>query len=230
MEGKSFNDFSNLAKKANYHFTNPTSVGRFDGKIQGLNTEGDAEVISWAFDKKRTKGDTELFPISGTGGFIVAYFNGGQEEGLADPESVRTQVEPLVKNQLAAKQIVEKINGAKANSLDQIAKLFNQSKQSAQVNMLNPLVGESMEPKVAGAAFGITKGKISNPVEGITGVFVLVKKSENINKQPGDLKQVSEAIIAQNKRMLSQMLMKSIQNEADIKDYRIEIWNKTTKE
>lgn len=230
VEGKSFNDFSNLAKKNNYQFVNPTAVGRFDGRINGLYTDADSEVISWAFDKKRKKGDTELFPISGTGGFIVAYFNGGQEEGLADPESVRVQLEPVVKNKLAARQIVEKINDSKASSLEQISKLFSQTKQSAQVNLLNPLVNDAMEPKVAGAAFGVAKGKVSKPVEGMTGVFVLVKKSESINKQPGDAKQITEAIIAQNRQMLGQMLLKSLQDEADIQDYRIDVWNKVSTE
>jgi peptidyl-prolyl cis-trans isomerase D len=38
---------------------------------------------------------------------------------------------------LAAKQISDKIAGAKASNLDQIAKLFATTKQSAQVNLLN---------------------------------------------------------------------------------------------
>lgn len=225
-EGKSFNDFTNLAKKSNYQFSNPKSIGRFDGALQGIGSTADEEVITWAFDKKREKGDTELFPIEGTGGFIVAYFNGQQDEGLADPEMVREQIEPIVKNQLAGKQIAEKIKNAKVTNLDQVAKLFVQTKQSAQVNMLSPLVEGSMEPKVAGAAFGVAKGKLSNPVEGMTGVYVLLKKSETINKQPGDAKQIKEAITAQNKQMLGQMLLQSLINQADIEDYRIEVWNK----
>jgi hypothetical protein len=35
---------------------------------------------------------------------------------------------------------------------------------------LNPSVAGAMEPKVAGAAFGVAKGKLSNPVEGGTGI------------------------------------------------------------
>jgi peptidyl-prolyl cis-trans isomerase D len=65
---------------------------------------------------------------------------------------------------------------AKAGNLDQIAKQFGTTKQSAQVNLLNPSVAGAMEPKVAGAAFGVAKGKLSNPVEGGTGVYVLIKK------------------------------------------------------
>ncbi|MDP9958999.1 peptidylprolyl isomerase [Chryseobacterium lathyri] len=226
VQGKSFNDFVNIAKKGNYQFSNPKSAKRFDGQLQGLGTDKDGEILAWAFDKKRTKGDTEFFTVEGTGDKIVAYLNGKQEAGLADPESVRDQIEVIVKNKLAAKQISDKIAGAKASNLDQIAKLFGSTKQAAQVNMLNPSVAGAMEPKVAGAAFGVAKGKLSNPIEGGTGVYVLIKKSETVNKQPGDLKQFTESITQRSASMFGQAWMKSLQDNADIEDYRIEIWNK----
>ena len=224
VQGKSFNDFVNIAKKGNYQYSNPKQAKRFDGQLQGLGTEKDADILAWAFDKKREKGDTELFTVDGTGDKIVVYLNGKQEKGTADPESVRDQIEVIVKNKLAAKQISEKIG--KAGNLDQIAKQFGTTKQSAQVNLLNPGVGGSMEPKVAGAAFGVAKGKISNPIEGGTGVYVLIKKNETTNKQPGDLKQFTESVTQRNAGMFGQAWLKSLQDNADIDDYRIEIWNK----
>ncbi len=224
VQGKSFNDFVNIAKKGNYQYSNPKQAKRFDGQLQGLGTDKDNEILAWAFDKKREKGDTEFFTVDGTGDKIVVYLNGKQEKGTADPESVRDQIETVVKNKLAAKQISEKIG--KAGSLDQIAKQFATTKQSAQVNMLNPSVAGAMEPKVAGAAFGVKKGQLSKPVEGGTGVYVLVKKNETINKQPGDAKQFTESISQRNAGMFGQSWMKSLQDNADIKDYRIEIWNK----
>ena len=160
----------------------------------------------------------------------MAFLNGVQDAGTADPEAVREQVEPLVKNKILAKQISDKISAAKATSLDQIAKLFGSTKQSAQANMLNPQIAGAMEPRVAGAAFGVAKGKLSNPVEGMTGVYVLVKKSETINKQPGDIKQITQAIAGQNSQQFGQSLLKSLQDNADIKDYRIEVYNNASQQ
>lgn len=227
IQGKSFNDFSNIAKKGNYQFFNPKEIGRFQGQLPGLGTDKDQEIIGWAFNKKREKGDTEIFTVDGTGDRIVAYVNGIQDAGTADPEAVRDQIEPIIRNQIIAKKISEKITAAKATTLDQVAKLFGSSKLSGQVNMLNPQVAGAMEPKVAGAAFGVAKGKLSMPVEGMTGVYVLVKKSETINKQPGDVKQVAQAIAGQNSQQFGQALLKSLQDNADIKDYRIELFNQT---
>jgi len=224
IQGKSFNDFVNIAKKSNFQYSNAKSAKRFDGQLQGLGTDKDGEILAWAFDKKREKGDSEIFTVDGTGDKIVVYLNGKQEKGLADPESVRDQIETVVMNKLAAKQISDKIG--KATSLDQVAKTFATTKQSAQVNILNPSVAGAMEPKVAGAAFGVKKGAISNPIEGGTGVYVLVKKNETMNKQPGDAKQFTESVTQRNAGMFGQSWLKSLQDNADIDDYRIEIWGK----
>ena len=230
VQGKSFNDFANIAKKSNYNFSNPTEIGRFQGQLPGLGTDKDEDVIAWAFNKKRKKGDTDIFTVDGTGDRIVAFVNGVQDAGSADPEAVRVQIEPMVKNKLIAKQITDKITAAKATNLDQIAKLFGVTKQAAQVNLLNPQVNGAMEPRVAGAAFGVAKNKLSNPVEGMTGVYVVLKKSETTNKQPGDLKQMTEAIAGQNSQQFGQALLKSLQDNAKIKDYRIEIYNQVSQQ
>ena len=230
VQGKSFNDFANIAKKSNYNFSNPTEIGRFQGQLPGLGTDKDDDIIAWAFNKKRKKGDTDIFTVDGTGDRVVAYVNGIQDAGTADPEAVRNQIEPIVKNKLMAKQIEAKITAAKATSLDQIAKLFGVTKQSAQVNILSPQVNGAMEPRVAGAAFGVAKNKLSNAVEGMTGVYVVLKKSETTNKQPGDIKQMTEAIAGQNAQQFGQALLKSLQDNAKIKDYRIEIYNQVSQQ
>lgn len=230
IQGKTFNDFANVAKKNNYQFFNPKEVGRFQGQLPGLGTDKDEEIIAWAFNKKREKGDADIFTVDGTGDRIVAYLNGIQDPGTADPEAVRDQIEPIVKNRILAKQIADKITAAKATSLDQIAKMFGSAKQTAQVNMLSPQIAGAMEPKVAGAAFGVAKGKVSNPVEGMTGVYVLVKKSETLNKQPGDIKQVTQALASQNSQQFGQALLKSLQDNAKIEDYRIEVYNQAAQQ
>lgn len=226
-EGKSFNQFKNLAEKNKYRFDNPKTVGRFQGTLPGLGTDKDGDVISWAFDKKRNIGDTDIFTVEGTGDRIVAYVVGKQDEGLADPETVRDQIEPIVKNKLLAKKIIEKINSGKYTSLDQAAKAFGTTKASAAVNIFNPSVNGSMEPRVAGAAFGLANNKLSQPVEGMTGVYLVVKKSVTTNKMPGDVKQIIQSMAQQNSQQFTGSFLKSLQDNADIKDYRIEVWDKT---
>ncbi len=229
-EGKSFNQFKNLAEKNKYRFDNPKTVGRFQGTLPGLGTDKDSDIISWAFDKKRNIGDTDIFTVEGTGDRIVAYVVGKQDEGLADPETVRNQIEPIVKNKLLAKKIIEKINTGKYTSLDQVAKAFGTTKANAVVNLFNPSVNGSMEPRVAGAAFGLASNKLSQPVEGMTGVYLVVKKSVTTNKMPGDVKQIIQSMAQQNAQQFTGSFLKSLQDNADIKDYRIDVWDKTAQQ
>ncbi len=226
-EGKSFNQFKNLAEKNKYRFDNPKTVGRFQGTLPGLNTDKDGDIIAWAFDKKRNIGDTDIFTVEGTGDRIVAYVVGKQDDGLSDPETVRDQIEPIVKNQLLAKKIIDKMNSGKYTSLDQAAKAFGTTKGSAAVNMFNPNVNGAMEPKVAGAAFGAQTNKLSNPVEGMTGVYLVVKKSVSTNKLPGDIKQIIESMTQQASQQFTGSYLRSLQDNANIKDYRIEVWDKS---
>lgn len=229
-EGKSFNQFKNLAEKNKYRFDNPKTVGRFQGTLPGLGTDKDSDIISWAFDKKRNIGDTDIFTVEGTGDRIVAYVVGKQDEGLADPETVRDQIEPIVKNKLLAKSIIEKINSGKYSSLDQAAKAFGTTKANAVVNLFNPSVNGAMEPRVAGAAFGLTNNKLSQPIEGMTGVYLVVKKSVTTNKLPGDVKQIIQSMAQQNAQQFTGSFLKSLQDNADIKDYRIDVWDKTAQQ
>ena len=59
----------------------------------------------------------------------------------------------------------------------------------------------------------------------MTGGYVVLKKSETNNKQPGEIKQIMQAIAGQNSQQFGQALRKSLQDNADIKDYRIEVYN-----
>ena len=193
-------------------------VQRFQGILQGGGTDKDEEVIRWAFDSKRKKGDTEMFTTAG-GDRIVVYFNEKYSEGLADPETVREQIEPIVK------EIIKKISTVKAQDLGAIANLFGVSKESGQINLLNPVIGGAIEPKVAGAAFGAGKDKVSQPVQGNSGVYVVINKGVNVNKQPGSVKDITQALVQQNAGIFPQAFMRSLQNSADIEEYRIEVYN-----
>lgn len=79
------------------------------------------------------------------------------------------------------------------------------------------------EPKVAGAAFGVQKGKVSEPIEGMTGVYVIVSKGTSVNKQPGTLEEIMQSLGAQAGNGFIQGLLKSLEDNATIKDYRAEV-------
>jgi len=228
IQGKSFNDFKNIAEKNSYNFVNPQKAKRFQGQIIGINTDKDADVLAWAFDKKTKIGETNIFNTS-DGGYVVAYLNGVQKAGIADPESVRPEIETIVRNQLLAKRIIEKINSHNPTSLAQIAKLFGEV-ESGKIGIYNNVIAGGIEPKVAGAAFGVKANQISKPVEGVNGVYVVVRKSVEQNTQEElDAKKLTKELTEQRVNLFQQSLLRSLQEKADIQDYRIDVYNRAVR-
>ncbi|HCN11515.1 MAG TPA: hypothetical protein DIS75_04150, partial [Chryseobacterium sp.] len=62
------------------------------------------------------------------------------------------------------------------------------------------------------------------------GVYVLVKKSETANKQPGDITPGIPVLQRQNSQQFGQNFLKSLQDNAKIEDYRIEVYNQASQQ
>ena len=57
-------------------------------------------------------------------------------------------------------------------------------------------------------------------------MYVVVNKGVTVNKQDaGDIKQLQQQLMQQNASVFPQAFMRSLQNNDDIKDYRIEVYN-----
>jgi peptidyl-prolyl cis-trans isomerase D len=228
QEGQTFNTFQNAAKKANYNFSAQDNLTRFAPSIQGLGTEKDQDILAWAFRKDAKVGATNIFQTS-TGDQIVVHVKGIQDAGLADPESVRPQLEPVVKNQVLAKKITEKM-GAVSN-LAQVAKTFGSTVQQGKISLLNPMLGTGAEPKVAGAAFGVAKGQVSKAIHGNAGVYIIKNNGITTNKAPEtDLKAIAKQLAQESGRMFSQRFLMGLKAKANIKDFRIEVYNQAQKQ
>jgi peptidyl-prolyl cis-trans isomerase D len=93
----------------------------------------------------------------------------------------RPYVESILKNKKKAELIKAKMNGS---SLEAIAKAVGGTVQQAtgltMENTMLPNVGQ--EPKVVGNAFALSANKLSAPIEGNTGVYVV--KNVGVVKAP----------------------------------------------
>ncbi len=57
-------------------------------------------------------------------------------------------------------------------------------------------------------------------------MYVVVNKGVAVNKQDaGDIKQLQQQLMQQNSSVFPQAFMRSLQNNADIKDYRIQVYD-----
>ncbi len=168
-------DFTELAQENNLEVRPVKEIGELEENIPGVGAQ--RRIVQWAFNEDTENGDIKRFDVSD--GYIVAQVTGINEKGLKSVEAASSTVIPILQKEKKAEIIKEKISGS---SLEEIAKNNSTSVNTANaVNRNSPILpGVGSEPFVVGAAFGLPEGKVSTPLTGQKGVFVIkvLKKTE----------------------------------------------------
>lgn len=154
------------------------SVREADRQIAGL--ENSRSLIRAAYNSEvgeiiqDTQGST-IFDLGDN--FIVATLISATEEGIASFESVKARVELAVLKEKKSQYLLEKANAALEGKtgLEEIATELGTTVRNA--NNINfsaiQIPGVGMEPKVIGTASSLSTDKISTPVAGNNGVFIV---------------------------------------------------------
>lgn len=87
--------------------------------------------------------------------------------------------------------------------------------------MKNPtIIGVGREPKVIGTAFGLEQGKLSKPIEGENGVYVVELKSTVKAPALSDYKSYATALESVKVSRAAQEVYNALFKSADIEDNR----------
>lgn len=179
------------------------------------------QIVKWSFESGTSVGDIKRFEVPNVGN-VIARLKKINEKGLMTVEEAKPMVEMTIKNKKKAEKIIAKMSGT---SLEAIAKANKTSVQSVTgvtvENAMIPNVG--MESKVVGTAFGTAANKVSAPVEGFSGVFVV--KTKSVTKAPklpkyDDYIAKLKANAAQN----TGRVLPALREKADIKDNRADFY------
>jgi peptidyl-prolyl cis-trans isomerase D len=136
--------------------------------------EESREIIRWAFENEENA-ISQIFDLNDK--YVVAALTDVKEEGIADFENVKTEVEIAVKKEKKLSKLAENVNSkiAGVNDIQDAASALNSEVSEAQkVRFVNPYVsGVGLEPNVVAYAFNMDVNSLSKAVEGENGVFVL---------------------------------------------------------
>lgn len=181
-ESRTYQQFEANAKKKNLNVFNAPDIKPLDNMIMGVGAS--RELVKWIY--KADKGDVAETPFMVGDKFVVPVLTQIYEKGIMAVEKARPMVEPRVRNEKKAEQIVKKIGNA--TTLEAVAQATGQTIQKldslAFNSMFVPNIGQEM--KLLGAAFNPNfQSKISGPIKGENGVFVI--KVENISAVPNPL-------------------------------------------
>ncbi len=179
------------------------------------------QLIRWIYDHKVGE-VSDPYPAQNGSMYVVAIITAVHKEGLDDAETARPMVENLLIDQKKAQRIIgQKIKG---NTLDAIAQAAGVTvKKADSLYFQRPFIpGVGNEPKVAGAAFNKNiQGKISAPIAGNTGVFVLQGNGVSASAtMGGGVDALRKQLASQMKSQLGYGVMSALKDAADITDNR----------
>lgn len=210
-------DFEVNAAKLGKISTPSGDLKENDFQISGLSSSA-RQIVRWLYEHKTGDVADQVFRVGDK--YIVPMVTSVIKPGLPPAALLRSQIEPIVRNEKKAKQIIDtKIKG---NTLEAIATSGGTSVQKIDsVSFSSPFVnGIGMEPKFIGAAFNTTlRGKISDPIAGNSGVFVL--RVENISSKPStESSDAVKATILQSQQTSLFRGATELKKISKIRDYR----------
>jgi len=208
-------DFGKVAKEMGLKVEAPVTVQAMDENFGPLGNQ--RSIVRWAFEDNTKVGAVKRFEVANLG-HVIATVKNIDDSGLVPMSQARAYVEPILKNKKKAELIKVKMSGS---SLEAIAKSVGSTVQQAtDVTMQNPvLAGVGQEPKVVGTAFALAANKLSAPIEGNTGVYVV--KNSSVVKAPA-LKDHA-AYVAQLKAQAAgdvNRVLPALKGNAEIEDNR----------
>jgi peptidyl-prolyl cis-trans isomerase D len=143
-----------------------------DNRIAGL--ESPREMIRWAFNTKEHS-VSQVFEISNK--FVVATVSKVREKGTKPLSDVREEIELTLKKDKKAEMIAAEMKNeiSSGSSIDQIAMKRNLNIESAlEISFTSfSIPNAGIEPKVIAYASSMEEGKISEPIAGENGVYLL---------------------------------------------------------
>jgi peptidyl-prolyl cis-trans isomerase D len=206
-----------------------TDIKPMDFSIQGMSGTS-RKFVKDLFEAE--EGDV-VGPERVGDSYIVAVVTDVNEAGVASVNSVRPMVEPLLRNKKKAEQITKNIG--QITSLQEVATKTGQqvlTADSLHFSGANGMLG--YEPKVIGAAFNpANKGKLSQPIAGQAGVYVLsVESTGTVPVAAGSIEEQRKTMIEQVRQsMMSQMqygggnpFIEPLKKAIEIEDHRAKFY------
>ena len=186
------------------------------------NMQDARSLVQWAFKAK--KGDVSDPIIIGED-FLIATVNKIYKEGTQDAAIARPGAEAAVRNIKKADIIMAKLGGGP--SLETAAAAYNKTVTMAgldsSITMAAGIInGIGAEPKLIGASFNpANQTKVSGPIAGATGVYVLKVNSIQQKADPSPEAKASATSARTNAlRQQAGNWFEALKKQSDIKDSR----------
>ena len=218
-DSKDQKSFNANALKLNKQAVPATNIKAYDFNIQGLGET--REIVRWVFEKKVNDVSE---PIEVGDAYIVANITSEDKPGLMSVETAKSKnIEVIIRDQKKAETIKSKLKGATLEAIATAAGATVLQADSLSYTSTN-ISGLGNEPKLVGASFNkALLNKVSAPIAGNSGVFVISVSNLGAIAAPGDLAAFKE----QYQGRLSNTILNSVlalKKTAKIQDNRAKLY------
>jgi len=218
---KNKKQFDDEANKLNKPILVALEVKENDFTLPNFQQESVRGLVRWLYEKDVNNVSE---PIELGDNYVVAIVTDINKKGLKSVAAARPLVEPFIRNEKKAKQIIE--NKFKGSSLEEYANSAAVLVENADsVSFANPVIGNiGYDLKVAGAAFNKDMvGKVTTPIAGNSGVVAIKVNSIGAAPTMQDDETIKQQILGQM-RNAAYRGMGALRNAATIKDYRFKVY------
>lgn len=215
---ENYKNFEQLAGKSGYSVQPLNGVTAIQSRL--FNLENSRDIVRWAF-----KEDNDVNAVSDVyecgDYFVVATITAANEKGYLtlDNDVVMNNIRTLVLNDKKAALINKDMEGVA--SLDALAAKLNLPIDSAnQVNFTSSTFGKAgYEPAVIATAALAPQGKLTGPVKGERGMFVMQVNNKTVQSAPFIAAAEKQAITTQSLYGVYRAL-EAIADKVEVEDRR----------
>lgn len=218
---KNKKQFDETATKMNKQIQFSQEIKESDFSIANFGQANTRGLVRWVYehDVNDVSEPTEVGDK-----YVVAIITNVNKKGLANAASARPQVEPFVRNEKKAKQIID--TKFKGTSLQEYAASAGTQVQRADsISFANPAIpGLGYDLKVTGSAFNKElTGKVSAPIAGNAGVIAIKVESIGAKAIPQDNEAIKQQLLQAQKQAVYRST-NALRSAATIKDNRFKFF------
>ena len=218
IENRTEKQFDETAAAQNLNKRMASYLGENDRQIPGLSSA--RQVVRWVFDAKRGE-VSDVFTVDNA--YVVAVVKTIRKKGIAPINQVVAEIDLSVRREKKAALLSAKLSESAKNaqSFSDLAGALNLPIESATAITFSAfsIPGVGVEPQLIAAAASMNEGSISQPVEGMNGVYMLTVK-QITEPEEGGVEQAKERLTVTNANRSMQESVQALRKAANIEDWR----------
>lgn len=211
--------FDTIAKRRDM-LVRPLTIQDENPKVSGFSSAyAENELFKLAYNKDAKVGDLISSPLKDGERWVVAILADIRVEDKATFENSRATVKSEYIKEQKALKLINKMRG---KSLDQISTKENVSIIPTEVSFAQSTLGKiASEPKIVGALFsGLKDGKMTQPLKGNAGVYVVRVEKSNRAPQTGDYTKEKDQLLGTRRSSVGTSALAGLKEMAEVVDNR----------